>query len=179
LQAIPEGADPRAVTCERCGGRLRHLDEGKRYLIVASNPAIAFAWMHDLSKDGKPSLCLSPAAPDRLRLEFGDTDVQFLQVSSQATNAIDPRKLDPAGLKAILPLARQGKGGVILYDGLDRIISEASMGDVIRFLRKANDMAFVHGVTVIGRVSPGLLPDPDLRRLRAEFDEYMDLSAQM
>ncbi len=178
LQVIPEGADPRAVTCERCGGRLRHLDEGKRYLIVASNPAIAFAWMQDLTKEGKPSLCLSPAAPDRLRLEFGE-DVQFLQVSSQATNAIDPRKLDPAGLKAILPLARQGKGGVILYDGLDRIISEASMGDVIRFLRKANDMAFVHGVTVIGRVSPRVLADPDLRRLRAEFDEYMDLSAQM
>ncbi len=179
LQVIPEGADPRAVTCERCGGRLRHLDEGKRYLIVASNPAIAFAWMQDLTKEGKPSLCLSPAAPDRLRLEFGDKDVQFLQVSSQATNAIDPRKLDPAGLKAILPLARQGKGGVILYDGLDRIITEASMGDVIRFLRKANDMAFVHGVTVIGRVSPRVLADPDLRRLRAEFDEYMDLSAQM
>ncbi len=178
LQVIPEGADPRAVTCERCGGRLRHLDEGKRYLIVASNPAIAFAWMQDLTKEGKPCLCLSPAAPDRLRLEFGE-DVQFLQVSSQATNAIDPRKLDPAGLKAILPLARQGKGGVILYDGLDRIISEASMGDVIRFLRKANDMAFVHGVTVIGRVSPRALADPDLRRLRAEFDEYMDLSAQM
>ncbi len=179
LQVIPEGADPRTVTCERCGGRLRHLDEGKRYLIVASNPAIAFAWMQDLTKEGKPSLCLSPAAPDRLRLEFGNKDVQFLQVSSQATNAIDPRKLDPAGLKAILPLARQGKGGVILYDGLDRIISEASMGDVIRFLRKANDMAFVHGVTVIGRVSPRVLADPDLRRLRAEFDEYMDLSAQM
>ncbi|TLZ71012.1 MAG: DUF835 domain-containing protein [Methanobacteriota archaeon] len=179
LQVIPEGADPRTVACERCGGRLRHLDEGKRYLIVASNPAIAFAWMQDLTKEGKPSLCLSPAAPDRLRLEFGDKDVQFLQVSSQATNAIDPRKLDPAGLKAILPLARQGKGGVILYDGLDRIISEASMGDVIRFLRKANDMAFVHGVTVIGRVSPRVLADPDLRRLRAEFDEYMDLSAQM
>ncbi|HEX9340022.1 MAG TPA: DUF835 domain-containing protein [Thermoplasmata archaeon] len=179
LQVIPEGADPRAVTCEHCGGRLRHLDTGKRYLIVANNPAIAFAWMHDLTQGGKPSLCFSPAAPDRLRLEFGGEDVQFLQVSSQAPNAIDPHKLDPAGLRAILPLARQGKGGVILYDGLDQIVSDASLGDVIRFLRKANDMAFVHGVTVVARVSPGLLPDPDLRRLRAEFDEYMDLSAQM
>jgi len=53
------------------------------------------------------------------------------------------------------------------------------MGDMIRFLRKANDMAFVHGITVIARVSPGHLADQDLSRLNAEFDEYLDLSGQL
>ena len=178
LQTLPEGGDPRTITCANCGGRLRHLDEGKRYLIVASNPAIAFTWMNDLTKGGKPALCLTPASPERLRLEFGAKNVQIVQVASGPAGAVDPKKLDPAGLKPILPLAREGKGGVILYDGLDRIIAEASLGDVIRFLRKANDMAFVHGVTVLARVAPGLLPEPDIRRLRSEFDEYLDLSAQ-
>ena len=179
IQAAPEGTDPRAVTCANCGGRLRHLDQGKRYLIVASNPAIAFAWMRDLTKGGKPGLCMTPAAPERLRLEFGVKNVPIVQVSSHASGAVDPKKLDPAGLNAILSLAREGKAGVILYDGLDQIISEASIGDVIRFLRKANEMVLVHGVTVIGRVSPGLLADQELKRLNAEFDEYMDLSAQL
>ncbi|MCI4371328.1 MAG: DUF835 domain-containing protein [Thermoplasmata archaeon] len=178
LQTVPEGSDPRTLTCASCGGRLRHLDEGKRYLILASNPALAFAWIRDLTIGGKPALCITPASPDRLKLEFGAKEVSFVQVSSNAPGAIDPKKLDPAGLKAILPLAREGKGGVIFYDGLDQIIAEGSLGDVIRFLRKANDMAFVHGATVIARVAPGRLTEPDVKKLNAEFDEYMDLSAQ-
>jgi len=179
LQTVLEGTDPRAAMCANCGGRLRHLDEGKRYLIVASNPALAFAWMKDLTKGGKPALCLTPASPERLRLEFGVKEAPIVQVSSTVAGAVDPKQLDPLGLRPILPMAREGKGGVILYDGLDEIIGEASLGDVIRFLRKANDMAFVHGVTVIARVSPGRLAEPELKRLNAEFDEYLDLTAQL
>ncbi len=176
-QTVPEGMDPRAVQCANCGRHVRHLDEGKRYLIVAGNPAIVFAWMQDLSQGGKPALCLSPAAPDRLRLEFGVKDLPIVQVSAQKAGAVDPKKLDPSGLKALLPLARAGKGGVIFYDGLDQMVAEASIADVIGFLRKANDLAFVHGVTVLARVSPAFLPDLELKRLNAEFDEYIDLSA--
>jgi archaellum biogenesis ATPase FlaH len=102
-----------------------------------------------------------------------------VQVSSTAAGALDPRKLDPLGLRSILPLVRGGRSGVILYDAIDEMIGEASLADVIRFLRKANDMAFVHGVTVIARIAPGQLPEDEVRPLRAEFDEYLDLSAQL
>jgi hypothetical protein len=178
-QTILEGTDPRAATCPNCGGLLGHLDEGKRYLILANNPAIALGWIRDLVKGGRPALCLTPASPERLRLEFDVKTMSIVQVSSTAAGAIDPKKLDPLGLRAILPLSRQGQGGVILYDGLDEVIAEASLGDVIRFLRKANDMAFVHGVTVIARLAPGRLSDDDVKRLNAEFDEYLDLSSQV
>jgi hypothetical protein len=180
VQTVSEGIDPLAVTCASCGGRLRYLDAGKRYLLIASNPAIAFTWMRDLAKGKKPSLCLTSATPDRLRLEFGLKGVQLLHVSPEGgPGAVDPKKLDAQGLKSILPIAREGKGGVILYDGLEQMISQSSMGDIIRFLRKANDMAFVHGVTVIARVGPGVLADSELQRLAAEFDEVLDLSARL
>lgn len=179
LQTVAEGTDPRAATCPACGGRLRHLESGKRYLVVARHPAVAFAWIKDLMAGGKPALCLTPAAPDRLRLEFGVKDVTIVQVSARAPSAgIDPRRLDPVGLRAILPLAREGRGGVILYDGIDQTIAESSLSDVIRFLRKANDMAFVHGITVIARVAPRRISQADLKRLNSEFDEFLDLSAQ-
>jgi len=122
---------------------------------------------------------MTGATPERLRLEFGVQGVSIVQVSAQAAGGVDRRKLDPAGLKVILPLVRQRKGGAILYDGLDQIVSQASLAEVIRFLRKANDMAFVHGMTVIARISPGVLADADLRRLNAEFDEFIDLSAEV
>ncbi len=179
VQTVPEGADPRTLTCASCGGSLRSLDAGKRYLLVASNPAIAFHWLADLSRGGKPALVLTTAAPDRLRLEFGLKGAQIVQVSAQAAGAVDPRKLDPVGLKAILPLAREGKAGVLLYDGLDQMVAASSMGDLVRFLRKANDMAFVHQITVIGRVGPGVLAEVEIERLSAEFDELMDLSARL
>jgi len=179
VQTIREGVDPRTVACSSCGGQLRSLDAGKRYLLVSSNPGIAFQWTRDLAKGGKPILCVTPATPERLRLEYGLKGVQFLHVSSEASGAVDPKKLDPVGLKALLPLAREGKGGVLLYDGLDQIIASSSTGDVVRFLRKANDMAFVHGVTVIGRVAPGLLAEAEIQRLAEEFDEVLDLSARL
>ena len=179
VQTVPEGADPRTLTCASCGGSLRSLDAGKRYLLVASNAAIAFHWLQDLSKGGKPSLVLTTASPDRLRLEFGLKGVQFAQVASQGAGTIDPKKLESAGLRAILPLAREGKGGVLLYDGLDQMIAAATLGEVVRFLRKANDMAFVHQVTVIGRLGPGILAETEVERLAAEFDELLDLSARL
>jgi hypothetical protein len=178
LQTVPEGVDSRAATCSNCGHYLRRLEEGKRYLVVANRPAIAISWMRDLVKGGRPAIILTPESPERLRREFGIKKAPIVQVSRKASGAIDPKQLDPAGLRAMLPLAREGKGGVLLYDGLDEIVAEGSLDDVIRFLRKANDMAFVHGVTVIGRVSPGRLADADLKRLNGEFDEFLDLSAQ-
>ena len=179
VQTVPEGADPRTLTCASCGGSLRSLDAGKRYLLVASNPGIAFHWLTDLSKGGRPTLILTSAAPERLRLEFGLQTAQFLQVAAQGPGTVDAKRLDPMGLKAILPLARAGKGGVILYDGLDQMVTASSMGDVVRFLRKANDMAFVHQITVIGRVGPGVLAETEIERLSAEFDEVLDLSARL
>ena len=179
VQTIPEGTDPRTATCAACGGSLRSLDAGKRYLLIASNPSIAFRWTSDLARGGKPVLCVTASAPDRLRLEFGLKGVRFLRVSTEGGDAVDPRKLDPVGLKAILPLTRDEKGGVLLYDGLDQMISAASTGDILRFLRKANDLAFVHEVTVIGRIAPGRLADAEIDRLAQEFDEVLDLSARI
>src|SRR3972149_1998510 len=119
------------------------------------------------------------ANPERLRLEFGLKGVTILEVSSEDPKGIDPRKLDPAALKAILPLFKEKKGGVLLYDGLEQIVTVASLGEVIPFLRKANDMAFVHGVTVVARVAPGTLAESELDRLRPEFEESIDLSARL
>lgn len=179
VQTVPEGADPRTLTCASCGGNLRGLDTGKRYLLIASNPGIAFHWLTDLMKGGKPAVVLTTSAPERLRKEFALKGVQFLHVAAGAAGAVDPRRLDPAGLKAILPLAREGKGGVLLYDGLEEMVTASSMGDVVRFLRKANDMAFVHRITVVGRVAPGPLSEDEIQRLAAEFDETLDLSARL
>jgi len=178
VQAVDEGVDPRTVTCTACGGRLRHLDEGKGYLLVASNPAIAFGWLRDLSKGGKSALVLTPSSPDRLRLEFGLKGVDVLQMSSTAEKGLDPKRLDPVALRAILPLLKKGRGGVLVYDGLEEVIATASLGDVVRFIRKANDMAFVNGVTVLGRVAPGALTPDESKRLSAEFDETLDLAAR-
>ena len=179
LQTVPVGTDPRVAPCSNCSEFLRRLDEGKRYLVVAGNPSIGFAWMRDLTKIGRPGLCMTSAAVERMRIEFGVKDVPIVQVSGHAADAIDPKDLDPIGLRSILQVTRERKGGVILYDGLDQIIAESSTGDVIRFLRKANDMAFVNGVTVIARIAPGVLADQEVTRLNAEFDEYVDLSAQL
>src|SRR5438309_10289623 len=129
--------------------------------------------MRDLVTAGKPSLIRTQASQERMHLEFVENKAPIVQISDRASGAIAPKDLDPAGLRAILPFAREGKGGAILYDGLDEVIAEGSLADVIRFLRKANDMAFVHGVTVIARVTPGRLADADLKRPNGEFDEFL------
>lgn len=178
VQTIPEDVDARTVVCEACGGRLRSLEEGKGYLLIASNPGIAFSWLRDLTKGGKQGLCLTTSAPDRLRLEYGMRGVEFIHVSAHAPQALDPKELDPTGLRPILSLSRTERSGVILYDGLEQMVNESSLGDVVRFIRKANDMAFVHGITVLARVTPGSLAESEIARLSAEFDESIDFTAK-
>ncbi len=177
VERVSDETDLRAVICGKCGGHLRALEPGKGYLVVASNPAVTFGWLRDLTKGGKPALCLTTAAPERLRLEYGLRGVDFVHVSSTARRAIRPKRLDPDALKSILALLRAEQGGVLLFDGLEHIVNESSVGDIVRFLRKVNDMAFVHAVTVLARVSPGALHDSEIERLAAELDESIDLRA--
>src|SRR3989442_5736438 len=139
LQTVPVGTDPRVAPCSNCSEFLRHLDEGKRYLVVASNPAIGFAWLRDLTKIGRPALCMTSAAVERMRLEFGVKEIPIVQVAGHAACAIDPKSLDPIGLRPILQITRGRKGGVIRYDSLGRIIAECLLGGVSAFLRQAND----------------------------------------
>ena len=175
-QDIPEGSDLRFLACTSCGRLLRAFPEGKGILLVASNPAAGFSVVSDFTKAGKPALVLTSAAPERLRLEYGLHGVDVVQVSSLPQKGIDPKRLDPDGLKAILPLTRSDKGGVLLIDGLEQMVNESSVAEVIRFLRKASDMAFVHKVSVVARAAPAALGTAELDRLRTEFDESIDLA---
>jgi len=176
VQSFPEGVDPRIVRCESCGGSLRRLEEGRRYLLIVSDPGIAFMWVQNLAKGDRPGVVLTSAPPEKLRLEYGLKGVDVVQVQAGTAKGIDPRRLDPDGLRAILALSRSEKGGVLLYDGLDQMIGKATLGEVLKFLSKANDMAFVHKITVVARVTPRSLPEAEVRRLAAEFDESIDLA---
>src|SRR5207245_9207469 len=69
VQTVPEGADPRATVCASCRKWLRHLDEGQRYLLVASNPSLACGWLRDPRKSRAPALCITGARRARLRPE--------------------------------------------------------------------------------------------------------------
>src|SRR5439155_1082370 len=113
LQTVPQGTDPRVAPCSNCSEFLRHLDEGKRYLVVAGNPSIGFAWLRDLTKLGRPAICMTSAAAERMRLEFGVKDVPVVQVSSHGADAIDPKELDPVGLRSILQVTRERKSEVV------------------------------------------------------------------
>jgi len=177
-QTFPLGEDPRTLPCRSCGAPLRHLEAGRWYLVLASNPAILFDWLRDPTQEGKPAVCLTTAAPERLRLEFGLGGMEVFRVSASAPRAIDPRRLDPLGLKALQPLLRSEKGGALLCDALDEMIAEASMGDILRFLRRAREALAAQRVTVIVRVNPGGLAPAEIERLAGEFDETLDFAAR-
>src|SRR2546428_13945114 len=114
LQTVTGGTEQSVAPYPNFNEFLRQLDEGKRYLGVASNPAIGFAWLRDLTKLGRPAICMTSAAAERMRLEFGVKDVPVVQVSGHGADAIDPKELDPVGLRPILQVTRERKGGVIL-----------------------------------------------------------------
>jgi hypothetical protein len=178
VHGMPEDTDPRTLTCDACGAPVRRLEAGKGYLLVSDRAALGFDWLRDLTKGGRPGVVLTPASPERIRVEYGMPTLDVVQVSASVPAAIDPRRLDPEGIRAILPLSRSDKGGALLLDAFDRIIVETSLEEVMPFLRKASDMAFVHKITVIARVGPGSLSTSDLDRLGAEFDETVELTAK-
>ncbi len=180
IQVVPEGADLMETRCEACGALLREIERGYNYLVIAPENDLALEWFHSIVKKNVPGLAMSTTFQDKLRKEFGleGVDLYWLSDTDMGPKTVDPKRLDFEMMRTISNFIKRTKGGAVLLDGLEYLVVENSFDRVLKFIKKVNDLASVHEVTLIVPVTTGSLGPDEMTLLRKEFDRVIETSGQ-
>ena len=180
IQVVPETADLMQTRCEACGALLKEIERSYNYLVIAPENDLALEWFHSIVKKNVPGLAMSTTFPEKLRKEFGfeGVDLYWLTDTDTGAKSIDPKRLDFEMMRSISNFIKRTKGGAVLVDGLEYLVVENSFEHVLKFIKKVNDLASVHEVTLIIPVTAGSLGADELTLLRKEFDRVIETSGR-
>ena len=180
IQIVPETADLMQTRCEACGALLREIERGYNYLVLAPENDLALEWFHSIVKKNVPGLAMSTTFQEKLRKEFGfeGVDLYWLTDTDTGPKSIDPKRIDFEMMRALSNFIKRTKGGAVLLDGLEYLVVENSFDHVLKFIKKVNDLASVHEVTLIIPVTAGSLGTDELTLLRKEFDRVIETSGR-
>ncbi|TLZ71490.1 MAG: DUF835 domain-containing protein [Methanobacteriota archaeon] len=180
IQVVPETADLMQTRCEACGALLKEIERGFNYLVLAPENDLALEWFHSIVKKNVPGLAMSTTFPDNLRKEFGfeGVDLYWLTDTDTGPKSIDPKRVDFEMMRTISNFIKRTKGGALLIEGLEYLVVENSFDHVLKFVKKVNDLASVHEVTLIIPVTAGSLGLDELTLLRKEFDRVIETTGR-
>ncbi len=180
IQIVAETADLLQTRCEACGALLNEIERGYNYLILAPENDLALEWFHSIVKKDVPGLAMSTTFQEKLRKEFGfeGVDLYWLTDTDSGPKSIDPKRIDFEMMRALSNFIKRTKGGAVLLDGLEYLVVENSFERVLKFIKKVNDLASVHEVTLIIPVTAGSLGSDELTLLRKEFDRVIETSGR-
>ncbi len=180
IQIVAETADLMQTRCEACGALLQEIQRGYNYLVLAPENDLALEWFHSIVKKDVPGLAMSTTFQEKLRKEFGfeGVDLYWLTDTDTGPKSIDPKRIDFEMMRALSNFIKRTKGGAVLLDGLEYLVVENSFDRVLKFIKKVNDLASVHEVTLIIPVTAGSLGSDELTLLRKEFDRVIETSGR-
>src|SRR2546426_2530252 len=180
IQIVPEAADLMQTRCEACGALLQEIQRGYNYLVLAPENDLDLEWFHSIVKKNVPGLAMSTTFQEKLRKEFGfeGVDLYWLTDTDSGPKSIDPKRLDFEMMRALSNFIKRTKGGAVLVDGLEYLVVENSFDRVLKFIKKVNDLASVHEVTLIIPVTAGSLGTDELTLLRKELDRVIETSGR-
>jgi len=178
IQVVPEGTDLMQTRCEACGALLKEIERGFNYLVIAPENDLALEWFQSIVRRSVPGLAMSTTFQDKLRKEFGleDIDLYWLTDTDTGPKSIDPKRIDFEMMRTISNFIKRTKGGAVLLDGLEYLVVENSFDRVLKFIKKVNDLASVHEVTLIVPVTTGSVGPDEMTLLRKEFDRVIETS---
>ncbi len=173
VNVLEEGTDASRAKCTACGVILKDVARAYNYLLIGDEPHVAYEWFNSVVRKGVPGLCMSTTFPEKVRREYGLPDVELYWVSdtNPGPRTLDPKRLDFEIMRALSNFVKNNKGAAIVLDGLEYLVVENSFDRVLKFIKKVNDLASVHDVTMFVPVtSTGLGPE-EMTLLRKEFDK--------
>ncbi len=175
---IEEGEDLLFVTCPACGVVQKKLETGLNYLILGTNPRVAFSMLKTLVSLGAQGLVLSTTFPNKLKKAYGlnNVDIKWFTDTTSEEGTIDPKRLEFEATRTISNFIKDMENAVILIDGLEYLVVENGFDNVLRFIKKINDISSVNGATLIMSVNPKSMSQDELTVLMKDFDIIEDLT---
>ena len=169
--------DPYSIQCTRCGAFQEEVQPSKNYLVIDHDPMMAYRMIRAMGVSGRPAMVMTSEFPGKTRAdnELGDeVDVRWFSDSSTDIDNVNPKDLDGDAMETASTFLMTTKRAGLMVDGLDHLIDLNGFEKVAAFIRRLNDLAMIHGSSVLLFLDKSQVDDDQLRHISDEFDEVHD-----
>ena len=171
--------DPYSIQCTRCGAFQEEVEAGKNYLVIDRDSTMAYKMIRAMGVSGRPALVITAEFPGKIRNDFslGDVvDVRWLSDSTTDIDNVNPKDLEGDAMETVSTFLMTTKRAGLLMDGLAHLIDLNGFEKVLAFIRRVNDLAMIHGSSMILAVDRGRMDEDEFTAVCNEFDELHDYS---
>lgn len=169
--------DPYSIQCTRCGAFQEEVEAGKNYLIVDHDPAMAYHMIRAMGMSGRPALVMTSEFPGKIREDFGlgeEVDVRWLSDSTTDIDNVNPSDLEGDAMETASTFLMTTKRAGFMIDGLALLLDLNGFDRVLAYIRRLNDLAMIHGSTILVFVDKSSIEEELFNVLSDEFDELHD-----
>lgn len=184
VQTLPASVQPtpstsrnpsQETTYSTSGGGSIGLKEGHCYLIEESKPKLCFNLFAHYTLGGYPGLCISRTNPKRLTQDFNFPPSAIIlwltDTTPPAPNMIPPSlERITYDMKGFITKNKSQGTPIILFDGLEYLLSNNPFNPVIRFLRHLIDECSMNDSIMLIPLSPLAISQQELKMLERELD---------
>jgi len=126
------------------------------------------AWKH-----GVPCLCVTREYPEKVKDRHDLKGVPFLWLSmdQEKSYARDPSNIALL-YSDIKTFVSENKGCMVLFTGMEYLVSQNGFAKVLKLLQHINDKIPVTDSTLVASMSPLTLSEPDLKMLEKEMRSF-------
>ncbi|GEM_PF-1291614 len=169
--------DPFALQCTRCGAFQEEVKPSKNYLVVDVDAKRAYNMIRSTGLSGRPAMVLTSEFPGKVREEndLGDDfEVKWLTESTGDIDSVNIKDLDGDAMEAVSTFLMTTKRSGLLVDGIEAIVSENGFEAALAFIKRMNDLATIHGASVMMWIDRNRMPEDQNIAVSDEFDEIHD-----
>ena len=168
--------DAYSIQCTKCGAFQEDIKPGKNYLVVDEDPRNAFMMIRAMAKMDRPTMCLTSQFPGKIRADYdlGDVQIKWFSDSTTDIDNINPMDLEGAPMEVVSTFLMTTKSAGVLLDGVDVLIEANGFDKLFAFIKRLNDLASIHGSTIILYLNKKSLPDDKFQKISGQYDEVHD-----
>jgi hypothetical protein len=168
--------DAYSIQCTKCGAFQEEIRPGTNYLIADDDPRNAFMMIRAMGLSDRPAMCLTSSFPGKIRSDYDLKDVLVKWFSDSTTDIdnVNPSDLEGDAMETVSTFLMTTKGSGVLLDGIDSLIELNGFEKVLAFVKNINDLARIHGSTIILYVNKTKLPPEQYKAISQEFSEIHD-----
>lgn len=168
--------DSYAIQCTRCGAFQEDIKAGKNYMVADEDSRNAFMMIRAMAKSSRPAMVLTVQFPGKIRSEYdlGDIPIKWFSDSTTDIDNLNPKDLDGDSMEIVSTFLMTTKEAGVLVDGIDTLIELNGFDKVLAFTKRLNDLAAIHGSTIVLALDKNTLPPEQFKAVSDEFDEIHD-----
>ena len=168
--------DAYSIQCSKCGAFQEEIKPGKNYLIVDEDPRNGFMMIRAMALSGRPTMCLTTQFPGKIRSDYdlGDVPIKWFSDSTTDIDNINPKNLDGDSMELVSTFLMTTKEAGVLVEGIESLIEMNGFDKALAFVKRLNDLAAIHGSTIIMTVNKKSIPEDQYKAVSDEFDEIHD-----